>query len=76
VGSSCHLKGSREVIEAMRAEVKKRHLEGKVELKAAFCLGKCGYDGVTIQVGDKIITGVTAERLSAVFEERIAPLAK
>jgi NADH:ubiquinone oxidoreductase subunit E len=76
VGSSCHLKGSHDVIEAMRAEVKKRHLEGGVELKAAFCLGKCGYDGVTIQVGDKIITGVTVERLPSVFDREIAPLAK
>lgn len=74
VGSSCHLKGSHDVIEAMRKEVKTRGLESRVELKAAFCLGKCGYDGVTIKVGDKILTGVTEERVSAVFDAEIIPL--
>lgn len=76
VGSSCHLKGSYAVIQAMRAEVKKRNLEGKVDLKAAFCLGKCGFDGVTIKVNDKIITGVTPEKLPAIFDQEIAPLVK
>ncbi len=76
VGSSCHLKGSHDLIDAMRNEVKKRGLEAKIELKAAFCLGKCGYDGVTIKVGAKIITGVTVERLPAIFDREIAPLAK
>jgi NADH:ubiquinone oxidoreductase subunit E len=74
VGSSCHLKGSYDVIEAMREEIKKRQLESKIELKAAFCLGKCGYEGVTIKVGDKIITGLTADKVPALFETEILPL--
>jgi NADH:ubiquinone oxidoreductase subunit E len=76
VGSSCHLKGSYDVIEGLRKEVESRHLEGQIELKAAFCLGKCGYDGVTIQVGEKIITGVTKENLSSVFASEVLPLVK
>ena len=76
VGSSCHLKGSYDVIEAMRQEIKKRQLEDKIELKAAFCLGQCGHQGVTIKVGDKIVPGLTKENLSAVFDKEIAPLAK
>lgn len=76
VGSSCHLKGSYDVIEAMRKEVAKRHLESAVELKAAFCLGRCAYDGVTIKVGEKIITGVTPENLSSVFDKEVVPLTK
>lgn len=73
VGSSCHLKGSHEVIEAFRTEVKKHHLEEKVELKAAFCLGKCGYDGVSVKVGEEILTGLTPEKVPAFFEEVVLP---
>ena len=76
VGSSCHLKGSYDVIEALRKEVEKRHLTDKIELKAAFCLGKCGFDGVSIKVGEKIITGVTAQNVSSVFEKEVLPLMK
>jgi NADH:ubiquinone oxidoreductase subunit E len=74
VGSSCHLKGSYEVIEAMRQEIKKRHLEERINLKAAFCLGKCGCDGVSIQVEKKIITGVTSANLGSIFDQEIQPL--
>jgi len=76
VGSSCHLKGSYDVIETFRQEVKERHLEDSVELKAAFCLGKCAYDGVTIKVGDKIITGVTVENVPSLFDKEIVPFIK
>ena len=74
VGSSCHLKGSYDVIEALRKEVEKRHLTDQVELKAAFCLGKCAFDGVSIKVGEKIITGVTKDNASSVFEKEVLPL--
>jgi len=76
VGSSCHLKGSYDVIEGLRKEVKERNLQDNVELKAAFCLGKCGLAGVSIQVNDKIITGVSTENLKAVFEKEVLPLLK
>ena len=74
VGSSCHLKGSYDVIEGFRQEVSKRKLQDKIELKAAFCLGRCAFDGVTIQVNDKIITGVTKDNLGQVFESEVVPL--
>ena len=34
IGSSCHLKGSRQVVEKLQALVKENHLEDKVELSA------------------------------------------
>ena len=74
VGSSCHLKGSHDVIEAFTEEVKKRHLKDKVELKAAFCLGKCGYDGVSVKVNEKLLTGVTSAGVSTFFDREVMPL--
>ena len=37
VGSSCHLKGSYEVIEAFKEVLKKYDVEDVVELQASFC---------------------------------------
>jgi len=41
VGSACHLKGSYDVIEALKNLIKKLNVSDKVEIKAAFCLGHC-----------------------------------
>ena len=71
VGSSCHLKGSYEIIEFFKERIAKEHLEDKVQLKGTFCLGKCGIAGVSIQVDDEIITGVTEKNFDQVFESHI-----
>ena len=76
VGSSCHLKGSRPVIDAFKKEIASRHLEEVVWLKAAFCLGQCGHDGVSVKVGDKIIAGLTPEKVPSFLEEEVLPLLK
>ena len=47
VGSSCHLKGSYEVIEAFKEVLKKYDVEDVIELQASFCLGHCA-KGVTV----------------------------
>lgn len=41
IGSSCHVKGSRRVVDELRYLVKENKLEDKVELAGTFCLGKC-----------------------------------
>ena len=71
VGSSCHLKGSYEIIELFKARLAKDGLEGKIELNGTFCLGKCGVAGVSIQVDDEIITGVTPKNFDDVFEKYV-----
>ena len=71
VGSSCHLKGSYEVIELLTKRVKEEHLENQIELKGTFCLGKCDVAGVSIKVDDEIITGVTPKNFDDVFNAHI-----
>ena len=71
VGSSCHLKGSYEIIELFKARIAKENLEDKITLKGTFCLGKCEVEGVSIQVDDEIITGVTPKNFDDIFEKYI-----
>lgn len=71
VGSSCHLKGSYEIIELMKKAMKEHQLEDKITLKATFCLGKCGVAGVSIKVDEQIITGVSKENFANIFQEHI-----
>ncbi|MBQ7961803.1 MAG: (2Fe-2S) ferredoxin domain-containing protein [Clostridia bacterium] len=71
VGSSCHLKGSPEIVELLQKAVSDYHLEDEVTLAGSFCIGKCNRIGVTIQIDDDIHTGVTKEGFKEFFEENV-----
>ena len=71
VGSSCHLKGSPEIVELLQKAVSDYHLEDEVTLAGSFCIGKCNRIGVTIQIDDDIHTGVTKECFKEFFEENV-----
>lgn len=66
IGSSCHLRGSYDIINLMKSHIEENNLDDKVNVAAAFCLGKCG-EGVSIKVDDQIISGVTADNFEKVF---------
>jgi len=51
VGSTCHLLGSRTVVERFKALVNENNLADKVELSGKFCMGKCG-EGVCVTIDD------------------------
>jgi len=71
IGSSCHLKGSRELVDLFTQEVEKRNLQDNISLKGSFCKGKCNREGVTVQVDDELYTGITPEKFTAFFEENV-----
>ena len=71
VGSSCHLKGSPEIVELLQKAVTEYHLEEKVTLAGSFCLGVCNRIGVTVQVDDDIHTGITKENFKEFFKENV-----
>lgn len=70
VGSSCHLRGSYKIIELMKENIEKNGLDEKVNLSAAFCLGKCT-TGVTIKVDEEVVCGVSPENFDGIFKEHI-----
>ena len=71
VGSSCHLKGSQEIVQLMTKAVKDHGLEDEITLAGSFCVGKCNRVGVTVQVDDDIHTGITRENFSDFFREKV-----
>lgn len=71
VGSSCHIKGSPEIVELLQSAVAEHHLENEVTLAGSFCIGKCNRIGVTIQVDDEVHTGVTKEGFKEFFQEHV-----
>ena len=41
IGSSCHLKGSRQVVEQLQQLIRYNNLQETVELSGTFCMGNC-----------------------------------
>ena len=71
VGSSCHLKCSEQVVELFQKAIEERDLADKITLAGSFCIGRCNREGVTVQIDDEIITGVTPETFDRFFEKEI-----
>ena len=71
VGSSCHLKGSAEIVELLTEAVKSHKLEDEITLAGSFCVGKCNRMGVTVQVDEEIHTGITRENFKEFFEDKV-----
>ena len=71
VGSSCHLKGSQDIVELLQASIAEHQLDDDVVLSGSFCIGKCNRVGVTVQVNDDVHVGITKENFREFFNEHI-----
>lgn len=71
VGSSCHIKGSAEIVELLQEAVADNGLESEITLAGSFCIGKCNRVGVTVQVDDEVHVGVTKETFKEFFAEHV-----
>lgn len=52
IGSSCHLKGSREIVETLERLIVEHKIQDKVELKGAFCMDRC-MKGVCVRIEEE-----------------------
>lgn len=69
IGSSCHIKGSRQVVEQLQYLVRENALGDEVELGGTFCMGKC-QQGVCVTVDDEFFS-VTPGAVKDFFESNI-----
>ena len=69
IGSSCHIKGSRQVVERIQALIDENNLGDKVDLAGTFCLGQCQL-GVCVTVDEKFCS-VTPETVEEFFRDEV-----
>ncbi len=69
IGSSCHLKGSRRVVEAFQYLIAENGLKDEVELGGTFCMGNC-QQGVCVTVDGELYS-VVPDEAEAFFTEYI-----
>ena len=69
IGSSCHIKGSRQVVAQLQQLIAEHDLGDKVELGGTFCMGQC-QQGVCVTVDDSFHS-VTPETVEAFFTNEV-----
>ena len=69
IGSSCHLKGSRDVIQELEKLINEHGLKDKVELNGSFCMGECSR-GVCVKIDDELFS-VSPATTKSFFETEI-----
>ena len=69
IGSSCHIKGSRQVVERLQHLIAQGKLGDRVELGGTFCMGKC-QEGVCVTVDDRFFS-VSPDTVDGFFENEI-----
>ena len=69
IGSSCHIKGSRQVVEQLQQLIAKHELGEKVELGGTFCMGKC-QQGVCVTVNGEFYS-VSPETVENFFATEV-----
>ena len=69
IGSSCHIKGSRQVVEQLQQLIADNGLKEKVDLGGTFCIGKC-QQGVCVTVDDQFYS-VSPETTEEFFNNNI-----
>lgn len=69
IGSSCHLKGSRQVVEKLQKLISDHDLKESIELAGTFCMGQC-QKGVCVDL-DGTIHSVSPETVDKFFKEEV-----
>lgn len=69
IGSSCHLKGSYNIIHMLQKLIEENGLGEKVELRAVFCMENCR-GAVSVRIGDSIHS-LSPENVKEFFKTNI-----
>lgn len=69
IGSACHLKGSREIIQELQTLVSQSGLTEKVDLNGSFCSGNC-VNGVCVTI-DGTLFSLKPEDTKDFFDKEI-----
>ena len=71
IGSSYHIKGSRQVVEELQYMIREGGLGDVIELGGRFCMGNCG-KGVCVTVDGELFS-VSPDKVRDFFEKNVVP---
>jgi NADH:ubiquinone oxidoreductase subunit E len=71
IGSSCHLKGSMQVVERLQKLIATHHLVETIDLRGSFCMNRC-QTGVSVRL-DGMDYSLTPESAERFFLETVLP---
>ena len=69
IGSSCHIKGSHQIVNRLQQLVTEHGLDDKVQLQGSFCMGRC-QAGVNVMV-DGVHHSVSPDTVDEFFRSVI-----
>lgn len=69
IGSSCHIKGSRQVVSQLQKLIAENHLDDQVELGGTFCMGSC-QKGVCVTVDGEFFS-VSPDTVEEFFQKNV-----
>ncbi len=70
IGSSCHKRGSYNVLNRLKELVQENGLDDQVSVGSAFCLNHCA-EGVSVAIDEDIVTGIGMGNVDQLFEQMI-----
>ena len=69
IGSSCHIKGARQVVETVNRLIKENNLTDKIALGGTFCMGKC-QQKVCVSIDEEVFS-VAPETAEEFFNNEV-----
>lgn len=70
VGTSCHIKGSYNVINIFQQAIEEYKLSDLIKVEAVFCLGHCT-SGVSVKIDDSEVYSVSGATAKKFFESEV-----
>jgi len=74
IGSSCHLKGSRQVVESLQYLIGEHNLKDEIDLSGTFCMNNC-QNGVCVTLDEEFYS-LSQDTVKSFFETEVLPKIK
>lgn len=71
IGSSCHLRGSFDIINLLNAKIAAVGKKDEITVAGSFCMGQCTKDGVSVKFEDGEIESVNKDNFDEIFKKHV-----
>ena len=70
VGSSCHVRGSHEILQRYSDLIAEHRLKEQVSLRGSFCMERCA-KGVNMDIDGEPLSAQTLQEAERIFQEKV-----